>query len=168
MEFKEKWEQTGIKVPVIPGIMPIQSYMGFNKMISLCQIEVPEYITEGTEKHKDDDAKLKKLGVEIWVEMCEELIKKGVKFLHLYTVNLEKSTVDVIKNLGIMWKGKSLPWKKRSFKDREEESVRPIFWANKPKSYIAKTNQWDKYPNGRWGVSRLPTFGDMGDYPSMS
>ena len=35
-------------------------------------------------------------------------------------------------------------------------------------SYIARTNDWDEFPNGRWGVSRSPAFGDMHAYPSMS
>jgi len=38
--------------------------------------------------------------------------------------------------------------------------VRPIFWAIKPKSYISRTQQWDDFPNGRWGVSRSPAFGE--------
>jgi len=35
-------------------------------------------------------------------------------------------------------------------------------------SYIARTNDWDEFPNGRWGVSRSPAFGDINAYPSMS
>lgn len=35
-------------------------------------------------------------------------------------------------------------------------------------SYIARTNDWDEFPNGRWGVSRSPAFGNITDYPSMS
>jgi hypothetical protein len=41
------------------------------------------------------------------------------------------------------------------------EDVRPINWANRPKSYIARTNQWDEYPNGRWGDARSPAFGEL-------
>lgn len=35
-------------------------------------------------------------------------------------------------------------------------------------SYIARTNDWDEFPNGKWGPSRSAAFGDVGDYPSMS
>jgi methylenetetrahydrofolate reductase (NADPH) len=51
---------------------------------------------------------------------------------------------------------------------RDSEEVRPIFWSNKPKSYIARTNTWDEFPNGRWGDSRSPAFSNIDDYPSMS
>lgn len=46
--------------------------------------------------------------------------------------------------------------------------MRPIFWAIKPKSYIARTKDWDEYPNGRWGVSRSPAFVIPDEYISMS
>jgi len=42
--------------------------------------------------------------------------------------------------------------------------VRPIFWANRPKSYLYRTSTWDEFPNGRWGDARSPAFGDLSDY----
>jgi methylenetetrahydrofolate reductase (NADPH) len=39
--------------------------------------------------------------------------------------------------------------------------VRPIYWAIKPKSYVQRTQEWDEYPNGRWGVSRSAAFGEQ-------
>ncbi|CAI2359750.1 unnamed protein product [Moneuplotes crassus] len=167
-EYESKCRDLGITVPIIPGLLPIVSYSGFQRMTTLCQTRVPKSISDRLEEVKHDDSKVKEFGVDLTVEMCQELMEKGVKFLHFYTLNLEKSVVDTVMKLGIMKKKKSLPWKKPSFKDRSEESVRPIFWANKPKSYIARTKDWDEFPNGRWGVSRSPAFGDMGEYPSMS
>lgn len=34
------------------------------------------------------------------------------------------------------------------------EDVRPINWANRPKSYLSRTEEWDEFPNGRWGDGR--------------
>jgi methylenetetrahydrofolate reductase (NADPH) len=42
-----------------------------------------------------------------------------------------------------------------------QEEVRPINWANRPKSYIKRTVTWDEFPNGRWGDNRSPAFGDL-------
>ena len=39
--------------------------------------------------------------------------------------------------------------------NRGDEDVRPINWANRPKSYIKRTVTWDEFPNGRWGKSSL-------------
>ena len=57
---------------------------------------------------------------------------------------------------------KALPWRAR-IGDKTED-VRPIFWANRPRSYNERTSHWDEYPNGRWGDSRSPAFGELTDY----
>ena len=46
---------------------------------------------------------------------------------------------------------------------REKEDVRPIFWANRTKSYVERTEAWDEYPNGRWGDHRSPAYGELAD-----
>ena len=33
---------------------------------------------------------------------------------------------------------------------RPLNKVRPIFWTQRPKSYIHRTRHWDEFPNGRW------------------
>ena len=40
---------------------------------------------------------------------------------------------------------------------------RPINWANRPKSYVMRTEDWDEFPNGRWGDSSSPAFGELSD-----
>ncbi len=41
--------------------------------------------------------------------------------------------------------------------------MRPINWANRPKSYIKRTVNWDEFPNGRWGDNRSPAYGELSD-----
>jgi len=48
-------------------------------------------------------------------------------------------------------------------RSRQQEDVRPINWANRPKSYIKRTVTWDEFPNGRWGDGRSPAFGELSD-----
>lgn len=57
---------------------------------------------------------------------------------------------------------RKMPWKASALDNRRKrEGVRPIFWANRPKSYLSRTMGWDEFPNGRWGtfyqLSFLPT-----------
>jgi methylenetetrahydrofolate reductase (NADPH) len=80
----------------------------------------------------------------------------GCRFLHFYTMNLEAAVIKIIQGLGIMNNSRSLPWQQSS--ERKSEDVRPIFWAIKPTSYRKRTQEWDEFPNGRWGVSRSPAF----------
>jgi methylenetetrahydrofolate reductase (NADPH) len=47
---------------------------------------------------------------------------------------------------------------------RRSENIRPIFWANRTKSYLSRTENWDEYPNGRFGDSRSPAYGELDGY----
>ncbi len=42
--------------------------------------------------------------------------------------------------------------------------MRPIFWKNRTRSYVLRTESWDDYPNGRWGDSRSPAYGELDGY----
>jgi methylenetetrahydrofolate reductase (NADPH) len=59
---------------------------------------------------------------------------------------------------------KPLPWRQSLGLGRRDESVRPIFWRNRNTSYVARTADWDEFPNGRWGDSRSPAFGELDAY----
>ena len=59
---------------------------------------------------------------------------------------------------------RTLPWRQSLGLNRREEDVRPIFWKNRNKSYVARTQDWDEFPNGRWGDARSPAFGELDAY----
>ena len=44
--------------------------------------------------------------------------------------------------------GRTLPWRPSAMGQRSKEEVRPINWANRPKSYVMRTEDWDEFPNG--------------------
>ena len=136
-------------------------------MIEFTKTKIPQEIFEALEPLKTDDELVRKFGIEFGVKQCKDLIANGYKFIHFYTMNLERSVIEMINGLGICDKHKDLPFKKPSFKSRQKEEVRPIFWAIKPKSYIARTRDWDEFPNGRWSNSRSAAF-ELKDEEYMS
>ena len=140
----------------------------FVRMMDFCKSKVAPWINEGLEECKGNDDKGRKFGVEVGVKMCKAMMENGIKFLHFYTMNLERSTAEIIKGLNILDSTRMLPWKIPASEKREGEEVRPIFWANNPDSYIARTHKWDEFPNGRWGLSQSPAFGEVDKYFSMS
>jgi hypothetical protein len=80
----------GINVPIIPGIMPIQTYGGFDRMTTFCKTKVPAAVRQGLDAIKDNDEAVKAFGVQFVTDMCRQLIANGAPGLHLYTLNLEK------------------------------------------------------------------------------
>merc|ERR1719160_972434 len=161
--FKKKCENMGITAPILPGMMPIQSYGGFNRMTSLCKTAVPQFMRDRLEPVKDNDEGVKDVGVQLCIEQCKELLEKGTPGLHFYTPNLETSVCRIIEGLGIRpeWTAsRPLPWRPHPGDVRKNEDVRPIFWANRPGSYVKRTATWDDFPNGRFGDYHSPAYGE--------
>lgn len=167
VRFFNDCRRIGIEVPIIPGILVIQSYDSLRHICKLSKLEVPQHIVDALENMKDDDEAIRKYGIEKSVELCRDLIDSGVVHgLHFYTMNREVAITGVLRSLDL-WEKKNgqpaLPWQ-QSPHARKQEEVRPIFWSTRPKSYVCQTSAWDQFPNGRWGLSSAPSFGDLKDY----
>ena len=169
--FRDKCIKAGIKVPIIPGIMPIHNYARFLKFTQFCQVSVPDSVTAQLEPIKYDDSSVINYGIDQASGMCQKLIENGVPGIHFYTLNLENSVSAILKSLGLVSSQgiiKELPWRQSTSGGRKtSEDVRPIYWSNRPVSYLTRTEIWDDFPNGRWGDIKSPTFGELNQYHAI-
>ena len=165
--FLERCDEQGITCPIVPGLFPIQTFDRFKKFVQFTGANVPTEVWDCLEPIRQDDAAVRSYGVELCIEMCEKLSGLGVPGYHFYTLNLQSSVMLILEGLGAadgLAVDRQLPWRPSTFPTRREEDVRPIFWSNRPKSYLARTMDWDEFPNGRWGDRRSPAFGTLNDY----
>lgn len=166
-KFVDDCRAVGITCPIIPGVMPIQSYDSLRHIVKLSKLEVPEDIKNTVQPLKGNDDAIREYGIHQAVEMIRELFNSGyAPGVHIYTLNREVAAINILKSLG-MWKMdpvKPLPFKLTADPKRNQEEVRPIFWNKRSKTYIYRTRHWDEFPNGRWGSSDSPAFGELKDY----
>lgn len=149
----------GITCPIVPGILPIFNFRNFKRMVNFTEVYVPEKILEDLEKIKNDDSAVAEYGTQLSIDLCQKLQKEGINYFHIYTLNRDDCTLKIVNQLDIERDNKILPWRPRA-----NESMRPIFWANAKDNYIDITSEWDHFPNGRWGDSSKPSFGEINDY----
>ena len=159
----------GIDVPIVPGIMPISTYASFLRRCKHMDCNIPPKWTAALEEVKNDDAAVRKVGKGLVAEMCRRILSAGIYHLHFYTMNLAQATRMVLEELDLLPSEErplkqALPWRQSLGFGRRNEDVRPIFWKNRDKSYVARTQDWDEFPNGRWGDSRSPAFGEIDAY----
>ncbi|GKT62073.1 methylenetetrahydrofolate reductase [Colletotrichum tofieldiae] len=164
-----KVRERGITVPIIPGIMPIATYSSFLRRAKHMNCKVPEEWMAALEPIKNDDVAVREVGKGLVAEMCRKIVAAGIHHLHFYTMNLAQATRMVLEELNWMPTSDrpvkhALPWKQSLAHGRREEDVRPIFWKGRNKSYVLRTQDWDEFPNGRWGDSRSPAFGELDAY----
>ena len=102
IDFYQRCHAVGIQCPIIPGMMPIQSYTSFKKMTTFCRTKVPEHIWMSLAPMKDNDEEVKEFGVRLCTDLCRTLSERcNVKGYHFYTLNLEKSVMNVLTQLGV-------------------------------------------------------------------
>jgi methylenetetrahydrofolate reductase (NADPH) len=159
----------GITVPIVPGINPIQTWGGFHRATSLAKTVIPKSFLDALEPYKNDDEKVREIGTKLVADLCRTILEAdiGIRGLHFYTMNLERATRLLLEDLKLVPQVqtiKPLPWRQSLTPTRRTETIRPIFWANRTKSYLSRTENWDEYPNGRFGDSRSPAYGDLDGY----
>lgn len=101
LSFLKSCREAGITVPIMPGLMVIQSYGGFKRMVGFCKSRVPDELLALLDPVKDDEAMVKKVGAAIGTAMCRRLMEAGVKGLHFYSLNMEGVTYAILKDLGL-------------------------------------------------------------------
>ncbi|KAI8982412.1 methylenetetrahydrofolate reductase-domain-containing protein [Mycotypha africana] len=151
LKWIEKCREQGIQVPIVAGIMPIPTYHSFRRMVHLCQLKVPERIMKDLDAIKTDDQKVKEYGVRLAVSMIRRLHKEGnICNFHISTLNLERSTRLILEELQLH---------RHEQKDQASIAEKVAPWV--PVHDPARAELWDEYPNGRYGDSRSPAFGEI-------
>ncbi len=78
-----------VNVPVIPGILPIQSFDSLRRVLSLCGANIPgKLYLELEEAHnKGGREAVRDVGINFAVSQIRHLIEGGAPGIHLYTLN---------------------------------------------------------------------------------
>ena len=97
--FLDRCQQSGIDIPVVPGIMPITNYRQLYRFSSNCGAEIPRWILQMLELYQDDLPSLRAFGIDVVVTLCERLIQGGAPGLHLYTLNRHQTVWRILQGL---------------------------------------------------------------------
>ena len=93
------------QIPIIPGLMPLQSYEILMRTTKLAHAKVPPELLHKLEGVKGDDEAVKQVGVEALhdiVEIIRDVKIKGPRGFHLYTLNLEKAVSSLVERCNLI------------------------------------------------------------------
>jgi methylenetetrahydrofolate reductase (NADPH) len=91
----------GVRVPLVPGIIPFLSATQIVKFTQLCGAKIPPPLRAKLDELGGNDEAAAEFGIEYATRQCEELLRASAPGLHFYTLNKARSTVQVLKNLGL-------------------------------------------------------------------
>ena len=91
-------------LPIVPGMMPIQSYQMIKRTTKLSHAKLPNEIMARLDAVRGDDEMVKKVGVDIVTEIVEHIKESpipapqgGRRGFHFYTLNLEKAVAFLLE-----------------------------------------------------------------------
>lgn len=99
----EKVRAVGIQIPIIAGILPIQSLKQIQRITGLCGAQLPPDLVRRLENCHDDDAAMRVVGIEHALKQCADLKKNGVVGIHFYALNKAYSVLKIVDGLGEAW-----------------------------------------------------------------
>jgi methylenetetrahydrofolate reductase (NADPH) len=99
--FVEDARKLGIKVPIVPGVLPVLSTPQVRRFTALCCAKIPPKLERELAKAENDDRTAVEIGIEYATRQCEGLIKFGAPGLHFYSLNKSHSLQAICKNLGL-------------------------------------------------------------------
>jgi methylenetetrahydrofolate reductase (NADPH) len=213
-------------IPIMPGLMPIQSYQMIKRTSKLSHARMPTEIMGRLDAVKGDDEKVKLVGVDIVSELIDQIrsIKDrtpGRKGFHFYTLNLEKAVSFIVERTGLIPDGSideeavvddgglappaiqvnGTRTSTHSRTSRRHSSVgsdphNRVIVGGRPATHpeweatgqeagvpaesinsrantlaisegegvLGREATWDDFPNGRFGDSRSPAYGEIDGY----
>ena len=98
--FRDDCVAAGIHVPIIPGILPIQSWAGTKRFAARCGAQVPAKLDEAFATAARDGREAL-LALAQCTALCDRLMSGGVEDLHFYTLNRPQLVREVVRALGI-------------------------------------------------------------------
>lgn len=95
-EFVEACRNSGITVPIIPGLKPLTTKKQATVLPSIFHIDIPEDLYEEVEKCSTNK-EVREVGIEWGIQQSKELIKKGAPVIHYYSMGKSDSIEQIAK-----------------------------------------------------------------------
>lgn len=210
------------EVPLIPGLMPINSFLLFNRAAKLSHASIPQSILDKIPPEiQPDDNAVKSICVDVLADIIETIYRETqgkVKCFHFYTLNLEKAVAHIVAKSNVLHYileqaeeeeassrvdqdgdivlddgpettavQEDCRKRRRNSSNVSAEFISNQVAINKPRrgsmgipsrkiaisisqgsGTLGRDATWDEFPNGRFGDSRSPAYGEIDGYgPSI-
>ncbi|MEP6942432.1 MAG: methylenetetrahydrofolate reductase [NAD(P)H] [Betaproteobacteria bacterium] len=99
--FVDAAAAAGIKVAIVPGVMPITSFSKLARFSDACGAEIPRWIRLKMESFGDDTAAVRDFGLDVVTRLCADLLAHGAPGLHFYTLNQAALSTAIWRRLGL-------------------------------------------------------------------
>jgi len=97
--FRDACDERGIRVPLVPGLLPVTNGGQIQRISALCGAKLPQDFLEGLNQHQDGSQGQFDVGVDFATRQAAELIEAGVPGIHFYVLNKSEATEQVLRSV---------------------------------------------------------------------
>ena len=97
--FVRRAREAGIRVPILPGIMPVTNVAQIQRFTKMCGATIPAGLREGLAAAEGDDRAVVRVGVEWATAQARSLLAGGAPGIHFYTLNRSQATREIFARL---------------------------------------------------------------------
>lgn len=101
--YLERVRKHGVTCPVIPGILPIQSYKQLDRIVRMSGASLPTGLKRDLDHFRDDPQAIAKIGMEHAIGQCRDLLQKGSLGIHIYSLNKAAPALGIIEGCQEFW-----------------------------------------------------------------
>jgi methylenetetrahydrofolate reductase (NADPH) len=96
--FRDRCQELGITVPIVPGILPVTNLAQIQRITSLCKARLPDEMVADLSGRDDADWQFE-AGIRWAARQVQELIDSGVPGIHFYVLNKSQATAAVLEQV---------------------------------------------------------------------
>jgi len=97
--FVERCRLAGIRVPIVPGIMPVLSLRQIQRFTAMCGASLPEKLVRRLEAAGDQADVAETIGIDWALGQIRDLLAQGAPGYHLYILNRARSALALAAGL---------------------------------------------------------------------
>jgi len=101
LRFLDKVRARGIDIPIIPGIVPVQSFKQTARFAKQAGATVPQWLADRFEGLDDDPQTRRLVAATVAAEQVLDLVDHGVRDFHFYTMNRADLVYAICHLLGL-------------------------------------------------------------------
>ena len=97
--YMDLLHKKGIHIPVIPGLMPVQSAKQVFRMCQLSGASIPVKFQKMLDKYADKPEAIAQAGIAYVTDQIIDLYANDIKGVHIYTMNKPDIAQKIVKNI---------------------------------------------------------------------
>jgi methylenetetrahydrofolate reductase (NADPH) len=101
LRFRDRAAAAGIRIPIVPGILPVTNFAQLKRMSGACGASIPAWMASHFDGLDDDPDTRRLVSASVAAELCRRLHATGVHEFHFYTLNRADLIVAICHLLGV-------------------------------------------------------------------